>query len=212
MEKSTTELTVEYIKEHPHVKNCLKKGLINYSSLARLIAKDLNIEKKSSMEAILIAARRYNEKLVKEFSEEKNVKKIISNSEIEIMNKIKVIILKKNIDFDYIDDIQKKIRKDSGTFFLIEGSNSYTTIISEKNSNLIEDSFKSKIIKVNKKLVMLKIKSPLEIETTPGVISYLTSLFAENGVNVYEFYSCWTDTIFIISSNELNKVINFLNI
>ena len=56
--KNTTELTHEYVHEHPHIKHCLKQGLINYSSLARFIAKELDIEKKTSKEAILIAAGR----------------------------------------------------------------------------------------------------------------------------------------------------------
>ncbi len=41
-------------------------------------------------------------------------------------------------------------------------------------------------------------------------ISYLTSLFYENGVNILEFLSCWTDTLFIIDEKDLNKAINFL--
>src|SRR3989344_751511 len=102
MEKSTTELTKEYIKEHPYIKNCLKKGLINYSSLARLISKDLNIEKKSSKEAILIAAIRFQDKLKKELDNEQKIKALLSKSEVSIKNKIDVLILGKSIDLDYI--------------------------------------------------------------------------------------------------------------
>ena len=57
MDKTTAELTTEYIKQHPAIKSCLKKGLLNYSSLSRLISKELNIGKKTSKEAILIAAK-----------------------------------------------------------------------------------------------------------------------------------------------------------
>ena len=74
MEKTTAEITVEYIKEHSDIKSCLKKRLLNYSSLSRLIAKELDIEKKTSKEAILIAARRFREKLKKELDHEKDIK------------------------------------------------------------------------------------------------------------------------------------------
>ena len=90
MTKSTAELTVEYIQEHPHIKNCLKKGLINYSSLARLISKESKIEKKSSKEAILIAARRFQDKLKKELGNELKIKTLLSKSEIGIKNKIQI--------------------------------------------------------------------------------------------------------------------------
>jgi len=210
MDKNTTELTNEYIDEHPHIKNCLKKGLINYSSLSRHIAKELNIEKKTSKEAILIAARRKQNNLEKEISQEKNISKILLNSEIELKNKINVIILNKNLNFELIKKIQDKIKKESGFLYILEGSDNYTIITQNKFMNNIKKELNSNIIKLNKNMVLLNIKSPKEIETIPGVVSYLTSLFSENNVNIYEFLSCWTDTIFIIDSKDLNKSINFL--
>ncbi len=207
--KSTTELTNEYINEHPYVKNCLKKGLINYSALARHISKELKIEKQSSKEAILIAARRTHDKLKKEFVEEKEISKLLAMSEIEIKNKIVVFIVHKMISFDYIEKMQTQIKRESGFSYVLEGSDNYTIITQEKFSKLIEKY--SKPIKINKNMVLINIKSPKEIETIPGVIAYLTSLFAENGVNISEFLSCWTDTIFVIHPKDLNKSINFLN-
>ena len=208
--KSTTELTIEYIKEHPSIKSCLKKGLINYSSLSRLIAKELNIEKKNSKEAILIAERRFQEKLKKETAFEKQIKDLLAKSEIEIKNKILVFILEKNIYLDYFDQIQKQIRKELGTFYLLEGSDSYTLVIQEKYSNLIEKKFRSKIIKKRSNLALINYKSSKEIEDIPGVLSYLTTLFSENGVNIVEFLSSWTDTLFIINSDDITKTLNFL--
>jgi aspartokinase len=210
MEKTTTELTNEYIKEHPAVKSCLKKGLINYSSLARLIAKELGIEKKTSKEAILIAARRFHEKLKKEISYETKIKDLLAESSIDIKNKIVVFILEKYINLDNIDEIQKTIRKEAGTFYILEGSDNYTIITQEKYSNLIEKKFKLKIIKRNTNLALINFISPKEVETMVGWLSYVTSLFAENGVNILEFLSCWKDTLFIIDSKDVNKAINFL--
>ena len=204
--QSTAEITSEYIKEHPEIKSCLKKGLINYSSLARLIAKELNIEKKTSMEAILIAARRFQDKLKKESSYEKRIKDLLSKSEIDIKNKMVVYIIDKNIDFNNLLIIQKKIREDYGTFYLVEGSDSYTLIIQEKFLGLV----KARVIKKTSDLVLISIKSSKEIEDMPGVLSYIISLFAENGVNIEEHLSCWTDTLFVIKSSDVDKAIRFL--
>ncbi|MBU0470752.1 MAG: hypothetical protein KKA62_04000 [Nanoarchaeota archaeon] len=209
MEKTTTELTTEYIRGHPYIKSCLKKGLINYSSLARLIAKDLEIEKKTSKEAILIAARRLHDKLKKEFSYEEKIKNLLAKSEIEIKNKIVVFILEKNINFDSIQEIQKQVRKEYGLFYLLEGSDNYTLITQEKYFDLI-GKYKLKVIKTNKGLALINFKSQKEIEQMFGVVSYLASLFAENGVNIVEFLSCWTDTLFVIEANDVNKTIGFL--
>ncbi|MBI3026775.1 ACT domain-containing protein, partial [Candidatus Woesearchaeota archaeon] len=61
-----TKLTENYILEHPSIKDCLKNGLINYSSLSRQIASDLNLNPKNNFDAILIACRRFTGKLKKE--------------------------------------------------------------------------------------------------------------------------------------------------
>lgn len=209
-EKTTTELTNEYIKEHPYVKVCLKKGLINYSSLARLIARDLGIGRAASREAIVIAARRFREKLKEEEGYEKKTKDLLSRSEMDIKNKIVVFVMEKTIDMDYVDEIQKTIRKESGTFYILEGSGNYVVITQEKYSGTVKDMMKSKIIKQKGDLVLITLKSPEVIEETIGVLYYITSLFAENGINMVEFISCWTDTLFVIRAEDMGKAMNFL--
>jgi len=205
----TAKLTVEYIKEHPYIKSCLKKGLINYSALARLISENLRIEKKTSLEAILVAARRYQEKLKNDFVNEKKIRDLLSDSEIEIKNKINTFIVNKNIDFGLIETLQKRVKKENGTLFILEGSESYTIII--QGHPELEKELSMIIIHEKKNLAMIKIKSPRQIENTIGVLSYLTSLFAENGVNIIEFMSSWKDTLFIIDLKDINKTMDFLN-
>ncbi|MBT3298287.1 ACT domain-containing protein [archaeon] len=211
MNKSTTELTVEYIQEHPYIKNCLKKNLINYSSLARLISKDLKIEKKSSKEAILIAARRFQYKLKAELNNEKKIKVILIKSEISIKNKIGVLILNKSTDLDYLIELQKNVKKEEGIMHVLEGTDNYTIITQERYILKLYEKFENNIIKSHENLVIIDFKSPEEIEKITGVISYLTSLFAENGVNILEFLSCWRDTIFVIDKKDINKAIDLLN-
>lgn len=209
MAKTTTEITIEYIKNHPYIKSCLKKGLINYSSLARLISKEEKIEKKTSKDAILIASRRFKETLSGEEKHEKLIKDLLSKSEIDIKNKVLVLIIDKHTDIGRIDDIQKTVRKDYGIFYLLEGTDNYTIITQERYLGLFT-SISVHIFKVNKNLASIVIKSPRDIENVIGVVSYLTGLFSENNVNILEFLSCWTDTVFVIDSKDVQKAISFL--
>ncbi len=210
MERTTSDQTLEYIKNHMDIKNCLKKGVINYSSLARLIASELDIEKKTSKEAILMAARRYQERLKDEVDFEKNIKNLLAKSEIEIKNKIEVLIFQKNIKFSDIEEIQKEVKKESETFYLLEGSNNYTIIIPERFSKAILKKFKSHLIRRHEGLALIRLKSPEDIEDIPGIVYYLTSFFYENGVNITEVMSFWTDTVFTIKKEDVNKAISFL--
>ncbi|HIH37313.1 hypothetical protein J4460_04260 [Candidatus Woesearchaeota archaeon] len=209
MEKSTAEITVEYIKDHPHIKSCLKLGLINYSSLARMIAKDLNIEKKTSKDAILIAARRCQMQLKKEKSYESHIQALLTQSEIQVKNRIVVLICAKNA-LDILLEGQMQAKKEQATFYLLEGSENYIVITQETLMTKLEKAAKNSLVKKQEGLALITYKTPKDIEMMPGVIAYLASLFSENGVNIVELLSCWTDTLFIIDAKDTTKVMGFL--
>lgn len=204
-----TKLTEDYISAHPFVKDCLKKGLINYSSLTRQICSDLSLNKKN-FDAILIACRRFYGKIKTEATTEKKIVDLLKNSKIEIKNKINVIVLEKDIIFSNLLDLQREAKKRSETFHIVEGTATITIITSEDFSKKVRQVFANKTLKENTSLVEVILKSPRQIETTAGVISYLYSLLGENGINVFETLSCWTDTIFLVEEKDLSRVMGFL--
>jgi len=206
---TTTELTEKYLSEHPSIKDCLKHDVINYSKLSRKIAKDLNIEKQTSIEAILVASRRYAEKIKKEETLEARIIDILRRSELEIRNKIVVVIVDKRIYIGSLIDLEKKIRQKADVFYSIEGTNVFTIITTEKNLDELNKMFKHHIIKITRNLAMIITKSPREFESTPGVMSYLYSIFSEHGINIVETMSCWRETIFVILEDDVPQIIKF---
>ena len=205
-----TKITEGYIAEHPFVKDCLKKGLINYSSLTRQICLDMNLDAKSNFDAVLIACRRFYSKVKSEATVEKKILEILKNSKIEVRNKINAMVLEKGIFFPNLIEIEKEAKKSNETFHIVEGAAAITIIASDEFAVKIKQAFRSKILKESKELVEVILKSPKQIETTSGVISYLYSLLGENDINVYETLSCWTDTIFLIEERHLSKVMSLL--
>ena len=207
---TTTELAQKYLSEHPSIKDCLKLGVINYSKLSRMIAKDLNIEKNTSMEAILIACRRYAQKIKKGKVLEKQILSLLKESELAIKNKIVVLVVDKTLYMDQLLAVEKKIRKQADTFYALEGTTAFTLVVSEKYLPELEELFKHNILHVTKELALITLKSPEDLETTTGVLSYLVSLFGDHGVNIVESLSCWTDTMFIVTEDDVAKVMKFL--
>jgi len=207
---TTTKLTEKYLAEHPSIKDCLKHGIINYSKLSRKIAKELDIAKKTSFEAILIACRRFEVKLEEEKILENKIRDILKKSELESKNKIVVAIIDKKTYIGNLIEIEKKIRKTTDVFYAIEGTKVFTIIISEKYIEDLQILFDKNIIKISKNLAMITIKSPKDLEKTPGVNAYIFSTFSEHGINIIEQMSCWTDTIIVISENDIGTVMNFL--
>ena len=207
---SITKLTENYISEHPSIKDCLKNGLINYSSLSRQIASELNLNLKKNFDAILIACRRFKRKLKKEEIHENKILKILKESKVEIKNKVIAVVLEKDIFFENLINLEKEIKKRNEIFRVIEGASGITIITTEDFLDLIKKYFKNKIIIENRNLAEITIKSPKEIETTPGTYAYMCSLFGENNINIVETLSCYTDTIFLIEEKDVGKAVNLM--
>jgi hypothetical protein len=207
---TTAELTEKYLTEHPSVKDCLKKGVINYSKLSREISKELSLDKKTSIEAILVACRRYAAKLRDDRVHENKVLGVLKKSELEIRNKIIVAVIDKIVYMEHLLQIEKKIRKIADTFYAVEGTKVFTLIFSEKHLDDVSELFGRNVIKMTKNLVMIIIKSPQDLESVHGVMSYLYSLFGEHGINIIETMSCWTDTIFVVSDRDVPKIMEFM--
>ena len=209
---TTTELTEQYVRERPSTRDCLKRGIVNYSKLSRKIAADLGIGKKSSMEAILIACRRLEAKLRREQSQEDAIRAVLKKSELHISNKVLVAIVQKQTYAGNVLKIEKKIRSNADTFHSIEGSKVFTIITAEKYEQEIRGIFRSNVVKIVKRLALITIRSPEQMETTPGVVAYLFSLLADRGINVRETMSCWTDTLFLIAEDDVASVMQILRL
>ncbi len=208
--QSVTKLAEEYISNHPSVKDCLKNDLINFSSLSRQIASELDLNLKKNFDAILIACRRYQRKLKKEEILESKILKILKNSKIEIKNKVIAVVLEKDVFFGTLQNLEKEIKKRKEIFRIIEGASAITVITTEEFLESIRKYFKNKIIVENTNLAEITIKSPKEIEEVPGTYAYLCSLFGENNINIVETLSCWTDTIFLVDEKDTGKVMGLL--
>ena len=205
-----TKLTEGYINEHPSVKDCVRKGLINYSALTRKIVEELDLDLKKNFDAILIACRRYFRKIKKENVLEDKINDILKQSKLEVKNKVIVVLVEKDIFFNHVLELQKTIKNKGGMFHMIEGSNTMTLITSEEFKDDIKKLFKSKIVKVTGNLAEVTLKSSEDMEKTPGIIAYLTTLLSENGINIIETMSTWTDTLFVIDEKDIAKVMEVL--
>src|SRR5438105_13449610 len=84
----------EYIAAHPSVSDGLKMGIVNYSALARKIAKELGIRQK---EAVLAACRRYPAEKLRGYSEDA-VRRMLQRSRIQTRTKVATITVVAGVD------------------------------------------------------------------------------------------------------------------
>lgn len=204
-----TQLTEQYIEAHPSVKDCLKKKLVNYSQLSRLVIRESGL-KNSDFDAVLIAARRYFWKLLKAAAAEDKIRSLLIHSRIEIKSKVTVVVIDKHIFTDDLLELERKIKKSRNVFYAIEGTDAITIITAAAFADDIRSIFKSGIMKLWKDLALVIIVSPEKIEETPGVFSYLSGLLSDRGINVVETMSCWSETLFVVAEADIAKVLEAL--
>ena len=108
---SITKITEEYISNHPSIKDCLKNDLINFSSLSRRLAEELDLNLKKNFDAILIACRRYQRKLKNEEVLENKILKILKDLNLRLVGKSSISL--------FSPFIQKKLPLTLTKFFYL---------------------------------------------------------------------------------------------
>ena len=200
--ESLAERTRIYIDAHPSIKDCVSKGLINYSSLARMIMKDLDLDNE---EAVMIACRRYAGKLGVTTDHEMSILKILKDSRLEMRTKTCIVTAKNDWTVLHkMDNLFKDLWNEDSIMQIVQSA-SAVTIIADKmlKERIIDTVSRFNIIKVRENLVEITVKSPEKIVETSGVISYLITNLSDAGINIEETVSCHTDTVFIVSENDM---------
>jgi aspartokinase len=183
---SISDTVRTYLKNKPYTMEALENGIVNYSALARVIQKQLGIK---NYQAVKAAIRRYAEHIesVKGTIESRalgvlkenrialldGVHVIVSEAELNIPNDAKV-----KIDEYYVYLTRKDVIKGLGK--------------KERQS----------IVKVNDNCSTIIIYSGENLESGSGVVAFITSLLAEQNINVVEFISCYTETIIVVGKND----------
>ncbi|MCS7114709.1 MAG: ACT domain-containing protein [Nitrososphaerota archaeon] len=180
----------DYLRNRPYILEALEKGIVNISELSRQIQKELNV---NNTVAIKAAIRRFSAELQKRRQRmEERVLKILKESTITLQDGNSVVVASKPLENE------GRIRLNLG------GKIVYLT---DKNSV----GKMNGVLQIHEDCVMIVIHSPAELEATPGVVAFLTSLLAEQNINIVEFISCWTDTIIVVEKKDSLKTYEILS-
>jgi len=207
--ESLAEKTRIYIDAHPSIKDCASKGLINYSSLARIIMKELEIDNE---EAVMIACRRYAGRLSSKSDHETNILKILRDSRLEMRTKICIVTAKNDWTVLHkMDNLFKDLWNENSIMQVVQSASAVTIIADKMLKDRVMDTVgRFNVIKVRENLVEIAVKSPERIVDTSGVIAYLITNLSDAGINIEETVSCYTDTIFIVGEADMIQAYSVL--
>jgi predicted regulator of amino acid metabolism with ACT domain len=205
---SAAELSRKYIDRHPSIRDCISKDLVNYSSLSRLIMKETGVKNE---EAVLAASRRYGMKLAKT-DNEGAITSLFEDSRLELKTKIGIVVAKNEwIVLRNLEDVVRKLLAEKSTMQVLQSASAITVISDDRHLTTIMKAIgQDHIIKTRENLGEITVKSPARIEETPGAFAFIMSMLSEQGINLIEAVSCYTDTIFIVSRQDMMRAFDIL--
>ncbi|MDE1860975.1 MAG: ACT domain-containing protein [Candidatus Micrarchaeota archaeon] len=175
-----------YLKNKPYMIEALKNGIVNYSSLARIIQHDTRLRQ---YHAIKAALRRYSLGLLEEeLGMERHALSILKRSTVAIQSGITIIIADGELNIEG----GSRIKLNDYFIYLVEKGTAF-----RKNSK--------SIIKMHENVSAIVIHSEQKLEAMPGFVAFIASVLAEQGINILEFVSCYTETLLIVSSGDAIK-------
>jgi len=165
-----------YLKRKPYVLEALEQEIINYSALARKITKDLG---DANFEAVKTTIIRVAKDLrLKKKQRELKIIKLLKKADFSINNKIATIHHLSPLNIESI----AFSKTPTGYMYFVK-------------ENIAE---KSTFKKIDYGYAIIHIKSPKEIEDTPGVAAFLLSTLASENINVVHLMDCREDTFLVI--------------
>ncbi len=181
---TTAQDVRNYLRNKPYLLEALEKGIVNLSELSRQIQEELKI---GNITATKAALRRFSTELQKHKQKrEEKVLQIMKRSGIAVYDRKAVIITAKEIAAKN----GMKVDLPDKFVYLLDRAD-----LPERVSTLIKHD----------NCTMIVINSPEELEATVGVVAFLTTLLAEQNVNIVEFVSCWTETIIVVDKKDSLK-------
>ena len=179
-----------HLQNKPYLLEALEKGIVNLSELSRQIQEELKIDNTSAVKAAL---RRFSEELQKHKQKrEEKVLQVLKRSGIAVYDRKSVMITTNEINTKTgmkVDLLDKYV------YLLDRGD------LPERANPLVKHD----------NCTMIVMHSPEELEATPGVVAFLTTLLAEQNVNIIEFISCWTETIIVVEKKDSFKAYEVLS-
>ena len=198
----------QYIKSKPFLLNSLSQGIINLTSLSRIMMPELqsHLGKEVKQGAIVMALKRLSEEL--DFKINYKISKVLKNiGEITVRSSL--------TDYTFVISdtllenqarLLAEINKVHDIFYTSSrGVNETNIVVSASIDSIIDTIFRSeKLTHKIKDLSSITVKLPQENISTPGVYYYIFQRLAWEGIIIHEVISTTNEFTIIVSDDQID--------
>jgi aspartokinase len=198
----------DYIKSKPFLISALSQGIINLTSLSRIIKSDIEVSLKKEVKygAIVMALKRLSNEL--EFRTTFKIVKIIKDiGDITVRSSL--------VDYNFkVSDtllsnqakLLAKVDNNDDFYTSSRGVNECNIVVSGNLISLVEDVLKNEILlSKQENLSSISIKLPSENVSIPGVYYFVFQRLSWEGINIYEVISTSNEFTILVNEEQVDK-------
>jgi aspartokinase len=198
----------DYIKSKPFLISALSQGIINLTSLSRIIKSDIEVSLKKEVKygAIVMALKRLSNEL--EFRTTFKIVKIIKDiGDITVRSSL--------VDYNFkVSDtllsnqakVLAKVDNNDDFYTSSRGVNECNIVVSGNLISLVEDVLKNEILlSKQENLSSISIKLPSENVSIPGVYYFVFQRLSWEGINIYEVISTSNEFTILVNEDQVDK-------
>ena len=198
----------DYIKSKPFLISALSQGIINLTSLSRIIKSDIEVSLKKEVKygAIVMALKRLSNEL--EFRTTFKIVKIIKDiGDITVRSSL--------VDYNFkVSDtllsnqakLLAKVENNDDFYTSSRGVNECNIVVSGNLISLVEDVLKNEILlSKQENLSSISIKLPSENVSIPGVYYFVFQRLSWEGINIYEVISTSNEFTILVNEDQVDK-------
>jgi hypothetical protein len=206
--KTVASVVEQYLKTKPFLLNSLSEGIINLTSLARVMMPEieLHLGKDIKQGAVVMALKRISEEL--DFKLNHKISKVLNKiGEITVRSSLTdYTFLTSDSILDSQAKLMSEINKRKNVFYTSSRGVSETSIIvSSSVTDLIEKYLSTeKLLFVTEDLSSISIKLPQENVSIPGVYYYIFQSLAWEGIVIREVISTTNEFSIIVDEIQID--------
>ena len=198
----------DYIKSKPFLISALSQGIINLTSLSRIIKPEIELSLKKEVRygAIVMALKRLSTEL--EFRTTFKIVKIIKDigditvrsSLVDYNFKVSETLLSNQAK------LLSKVDNNDDFYTSSRGVNECNIVVSGNLISLVEDVLKDEVLLSKQtNLSSISIKLPAENVSIPGVYYFVFQRLSWEGINIYEVISTSNEFTILVNEDQVDK-------
>jgi len=198
----------DYIKSKPFLISALSQGIINLTSLSRIIKSEIELSLKKEVRygAIVMALKRLSTEL--EFRTTFKIVKIIKDigditvrsSLVDYNFKVSETLLSNQAK------LLSKVDNNDDFYTSSRGVNECNIVVSGNLISLVEDVLKDEVLLSKQtNLSSISIKLPSENVSIPGVYYFVFQRLSWEGINIYEVISTSNEFTILVNEDQVDK-------